>query len=67
MGAIAAFIASLNPSIPYSLLAFHPQFYMNDLPTTSRAQAERCEAAAAEAGLTRVKIGNVQLLGAEHE
>jgi pyruvate formate lyase activating enzyme len=60
---IAGFIAGLNPDIPYSLLAFYPHFYINDLPTTSRAHALRCEAVARDAGLNRVHIGNVHLLG----
>ncbi len=29
---IALFIKGCNPDIPYALLAFHPQFYMKDLP-----------------------------------
>ena len=61
--AIAAFIARLNPEIPYSLLGFYPHFYLRDLPTTSREHAERCKQAALEAGLVRVHIGNVHLLG----
>jgi pyruvate formate lyase activating enzyme len=59
---IAWFIASLDPSIPYSLLAFYPQFYMRDLPTTSRALAQDAFHAATEAGLKRVHIGNIHLL-----
>ena len=59
---IAAFIADLSPQIPYSLLAFHPQFYLNDLPTTSRSQALRCREAAFDAGLSNVHIGNIHLL-----
>ena len=59
---IAAFIASLSRDIPYSLLGFHPQFQMQDLPPTSRNQARRCMEAARAAGLTRVKIGNLHLL-----
>jgi pyruvate formate lyase activating enzyme len=66
VGAIASFIASLDPAIPYSLLAFQPQFQMTDLPTTSRAHAERCEAAARAAGLQRVAIGNRHLLGPDY-
>jgi pyruvate formate lyase activating enzyme len=62
IGAIAEFIAGLNPDIPYSLLAFHPQFYMSDLPVTSRVLAERCCQAATDAGLTNVRIGNMHLL-----
>lgn len=59
---IAKFIAGLDRSIPYSLLAFHPDFMMDDLPRTSRAHAERAFAAARDAGLTRVHIGNRHLL-----
>jgi pyruvate formate lyase activating enzyme len=62
VGSLASFIASLNPEIPYSLLGFHPNFYMDDLPRTSRRQADRCFRAAKEAGLKKVKIGNIHLL-----
>lgn len=60
--AIAQFIAGLDPNIPYALLAFHGDFLMTDLPSTSRKQAERCLAAARAAGLKRVRLGNVHLL-----
>jgi pyruvate formate lyase activating enzyme len=60
--AIAKFIAALNPDIPYSLLAFHPQFYLSDLPVTSKAHADRCYRAAIDAGLNKVRIGNLHLL-----
>jgi pyruvate formate lyase activating enzyme len=63
VGALARFIAGLDPDIPYSLLAFHPQFYLHDLPVTSREHAEEALAAAKAAGLTRVRIGNIHLLG----
>jgi hypothetical protein len=58
----ARFIASLDPNIPKSLPAFHPQFYMSDLPMTSRVLANRCCRAARDAGLNKVRIGNVHLL-----
>jgi len=60
---IAGFIASLNPEIPYSLLGFCPHFYMPDLPVTSRHHAEACREAAVNAGLKKVRISNVHLLG----
>jgi pyruvate formate lyase activating enzyme len=63
---IAQFIASCNPEIPYSLLAFYPHFYMPDLPTTSRKHAEECQQAAIDAGLTRVHIGNLHLLSNDY-
>jgi pyruvate formate lyase activating enzyme len=59
---IARLIADVNPDIPYSLLAFHPQFRMADLPVTSLSLAHRCLAAARQAGLKRVFIGNEHLL-----
>lgn len=62
VAAIAAFIAGLNPDIPYSLLAFYPHHLMSDLPLTSRKKAESCREAALAAGLKRVRLGNVHLL-----
>lgn len=60
---IATFIASLGHGIPYTLLAFHPQFMMNDLPPTSRRHAEECLEEAKAQGLTNVRLGNIHLLG----
>jgi len=60
---IAAFISSLNPDIPYALLAFHPQFMTNDLPPTSQRHAQECLAAAKAQGLKNVRVGNIHLLG----
>ena len=59
---IARFVAEHGPDIPYSLLAFHPCFLMGDLPVTSRREALAAAEAAREAGLRRVRIGNVHLL-----
>jgi len=59
---LAAFIARLDPTIPYALLAFHPAFEMHDLPTTPRRQAVDPLAAAQAAGVQRVRLGNVRPL-----
>jgi len=61
---IARFISEVNSEIPYTLLAFYPQYVMNDLPTTSRRQAHECYEAAKK-HLDRVKIGNIHLLSQE--
>ena len=63
---IAIFISKFDPDIPYSLLAFYPHFYLHDLPTTSRTHALRCQSVAKEAGLKRVNIGNLHLLGDDY-
>ncbi len=60
---IARFVASINPEISYSLLAFYPHFYMRDMPLTPGSLARGCLAAAREEGLKNVRMGNVHLLG----
>ncbi len=58
---IARFIGKIDPDIPYTLLAFHPSYVMDDLPTTSRKQATECQKAA-EKYVKNTRIGNVNLL-----
>lgn len=59
---IARFIAAQNLAIPYALLGFAPHFLFPDLPRTSVRHAEAAAAAAREAGLKTVRIGNRHLL-----
>jgi pyruvate formate lyase activating enzyme len=59
---ISRWMVSLHPDIPYSLLAFYPQFFFKDLPVTPRGLAIRCKEVAEEEGLRRVRIGNLHLL-----
>ena len=58
---IAAFIADLDSRIPYSLLVFHPDFCLEDLPVTPREQVFECYDEA-NLLLERVHIGNRELL-----
>jgi len=60
---IARFITGVHRDIPYSLIAFRPDFAMSDLPVTSKQHAWQAEQAARAAGLTRVQIENRNLLG----
>lgn len=59
---ISRFIASLNPDIPYCLLAFYPHFYMSDMPLTKRELAFQCLRIAKDEGLNNVRLGNLHLL-----
>jgi pyruvate formate lyase activating enzyme len=59
---ISRWIASLNSDIPFTLLAFHPQFFFKDLPVTPRDLALRCKEVAEGEGVRRVRIGNLHLL-----
>lgn len=59
---IASFLADINPKIPYSLLAFHPDFSMRDLPITPKRQVYLAYETAKK-HLENVRIGNLHLLG----
>lgn len=59
---IASFISELNPNIPYSLLIFHPDFMMLDLPVTPYDEVVACFKAARK-HLKRVHVGNLHLIG----
>lgn len=61
VAAIARFLADTAGDIPYSLLVFHPDYAMTDLPVTPRTQVEEC-ARAARSVLPRVHIGNRHLI-----
>ena len=63
---ISRFIASLDPDIPYTLLGFHPDFHLDDLPATSKKHAFEAQKIAKEAGLRNVKIANMHLLGDDY-
>lgn len=59
---ISKFIAKIDPSIPYTLLAFYPHYLMKDLGFTKREFALKAKEIAQRNGLKRVKIGNIHLL-----
>lgn len=59
---IAKYISEINPEIPYSLLVFHGDYQMKDLPITPRRQAVKCLEIAKEY-LKNVNLGNEFLLG----
>lgn len=58
---ISKFIAEYDKNIPYSLLVFHPDFYLRDLPITPKKQVQACYEEASKY-LSRVNIGNKHLL-----
>jgi pyruvate formate lyase activating enzyme len=59
--AIVKYIAEFDPDIPYSLLVFHPDFYLSDLPVTPRNQVDSCYSVASQY-LRKVNIGNKYLI-----
>jgi pyruvate formate lyase activating enzyme len=61
VGEIARFISENDRRIPYSLLVFHPDYLLTDLPPTPRRQVEECYVEARR-HLSRVNVGNMHLL-----
>ncbi len=58
---IAKFISKINKTIPYSLLVFHGDYQMRDLPITPKKLALKC-LKTAKAYLKNVHLGNQFLL-----
>jgi pyruvate-formate lyase-activating enzyme len=56
--AIARLIASLDPDIPFTILAFFPAYQMLDTPSPSMPQMIQAYNAVRAAGLRQVRLGN---------
>jgi pyruvate formate lyase activating enzyme len=61
---ISRTIGNMWEGIPYSLLVFHPDFCLDDLPITPASQVRDC-LSRAKKYLKRVHVGNLHLLGRE--
>jgi len=57
--AIAKFIASVSPDIPWHVTAFHPNYKMTEPPPTTARQLVRAAEIGAEEGLRFVYAGNL--------
>jgi len=58
--AIAEFIASVNPAIPWHVSAFHPQYKMTHMPPTSPGIIYRAADIGKEVGLWYMYSGNLR-------
>jgi len=63
--AIAQFIASLGPEVPWHLSAFYPTYQMLHLPRTSATLLHRAREIGLKAGLYYVYCGNIPGQGGE--
>jgi len=59
LSAIARFIASVSPDIPWHISRFHPDYQYTQTPATPVETLRKAAALAKEAGLRFVYIGNV--------
>jgi pyruvate formate lyase activating enzyme len=59
LGEIAAFLAAVDPEIPWHISRFHPDYKYTDVGPTPLATLQRAFALGKRAGLTFVYVGNV--------
>lgn len=62
LNAMAEFISSINRDMPWSFLGFYPHFRFEDMPCTSREQAEMALRIAENHGIRNTHLGNIHLL-----
>ena len=61
IASIARTIASVDADIPFTILAFFPEYRMQDVPVPNLGEMIEAYNAARDAGLRRVKLGNLHL------
>jgi pyruvate formate lyase activating enzyme len=59
LGAIAGFIASVDPAIPWHVSRFHPDYEYTDAPATPLATLRLAAEIGRERGLKHIYLGNV--------
>jgi pyruvate formate lyase activating enzyme len=57
--AMAAWLAEVDPDMPWHVSAFHPDYQMQDRPRTAQRDLARAHEIGKEAGLHHVYVGNV--------
>ena len=61
IASIARTIASVDADIPFTILAFFPEYRMRDVPVPNLGEMIEAYNAARDAGLRSVKLGNLHL------
>lgn len=59
LGRIAARLAALDPSIPFTILAFFPEHQMQDFRTPTVEEMIKAYENSRTAGLTQIRLGNL--------
>ena len=59
LGRIAVLLAAVDPQIPFTVLAFFPEYQMRDTRPPNVKEMIRAYEGAKEAGLTQVRLGNL--------
>ena len=67
IAAIARLVASLDPEVPFTILAFFPSYQMLDNPAPTLAQMVEAYDAVGEAGLRQIRLGNLGVFARTEE
>jgi pyruvate-formate lyase-activating enzyme len=67
LGRIAGRLAAVDVSIPFTILAFFPEYQMKDFRTPTVEEMVRAYENAKNAGLTRVRLGNLGVFAKAEE
>ncbi|MBE0516407.1 MAG: hypothetical protein IBX41_03295 [Methanophagales archaeon] len=67
IGNIATELASVDAEIPFTILAFFPEYKMRDVPSPTLWQMIEAYRAAKDAGLRRIKLGNLHVVAHTRE
>ncbi len=67
IGKIAGLLAQVDSDIPYSIIAFFPEYRMTDVPSPSFQQMVGAFEASRDAGLKNVRLGNVGMFARSSE
>ncbi|MEM0049096.1 MAG: radical SAM protein [Candidatus Bathyarchaeia archaeon] len=59
IGKIANLLSTVDPSIPYAIIAFIPEYELRDVPPPSFQQMVKAYEAARDAGLKNIRLGNI--------
>ncbi len=59
---MAEFLSAIDREIPWSLLGFSPHFHFQDMPCTSKKQAQMALQIAHDHGIKNTHLGNIDLL-----
>jgi pyruvate formate lyase activating enzyme len=59
IGKVAALLAGVDPRMPFTILAFFPEYRMRDMPSPNLTQMLEAYEAARAVGLVNIRLGNV--------
>ncbi|MEM4712884.1 MAG: radical SAM protein [Archaeoglobaceae archaeon] len=67
IGKIAELLAQVDPNLPFTILAFFPEHKLIDVPSPSFKQMLSAYYAAKDAGLRKIKLGNIGIFAKREE